>query len=393
VTGIVAATAAYEDWLATQVPVVRADLAVKHELMASGLFPFFRGTAYRWAQRWPLVCAALADAPRVLAVGDLHVENFGTWRDAEGRLVWGVNDVDEAAEMPYTNDLVRLVASAVVAAADARLAVGPQEAASAVLDGYAATLGDGGRPFVLAEHHHVIRNLATAAVKDPDRYWAKMASLPGETDAPPEMTAAARADLPAGTTDIRVGHRVAGVGSLGRPRVVATGILCGSAVAREAKAIVPSAWAWSASSAALAGADPTARHPVDPPPAHDPAGGSAAQAATMERLMGQATRAADPGWRVAAGRWVIRRLAPDCSRIELGDLPRERDETKLLHAMGEETANLHLATSGAAAAILADLGHRQAGWLTGAAVAMAADVRSDAATWGADWHHRHGGAG
>jgi len=32
----------------------------------------------------------------VLAVGDLHVENFGTWRDAEGRLIWGVNDFDES---------------------------------------------------------------------------------------------------------------------------------------------------------------------------------------------------------------------------------------------------------------------------------------------------------
>ena len=29
------------------------------------------------------------DAPQVLSVGDLHLENFGTWRDADGRLVWG----------------------------------------------------------------------------------------------------------------------------------------------------------------------------------------------------------------------------------------------------------------------------------------------------------------
>ena len=51
----------------------------------------------------------------MLAVGDMHVENFGTWRDAEGRLVWGVNDFDEAAKMPYTIDLVRLAASAMLA--------------------------------------------------------------------------------------------------------------------------------------------------------------------------------------------------------------------------------------------------------------------------------------
>lgn len=30
-----------------------------------------------------------------------------SWRDREGRLGWGTNDLDEAAEMPYTVDLVR----------------------------------------------------------------------------------------------------------------------------------------------------------------------------------------------------------------------------------------------------------------------------------------------
>ena len=54
----------------------------------------------------------LDHAPQVLGVGDLHVENFGTWRDAESRLVWGINDFDEACCLPYTHDLVRLAASA-----------------------------------------------------------------------------------------------------------------------------------------------------------------------------------------------------------------------------------------------------------------------------------------
>ena len=40
------------------------------------------------------------DAPKVLAVGDIHIENYGSWRDAEGRVVWGVNDFDEAAKCP-----------------------------------------------------------------------------------------------------------------------------------------------------------------------------------------------------------------------------------------------------------------------------------------------------
>jgi Ser/Thr protein kinase RdoA (MazF antagonist) len=92
-----------------QVHVVEADLRLKHRDMAGSLFAFLRATLYRWSQLWKEVCPDLTDAPRLLAVGDLHVENFRTWRDAEGRLVWGVNDFDEVAEMPYAVDLVRLV--------------------------------------------------------------------------------------------------------------------------------------------------------------------------------------------------------------------------------------------------------------------------------------------
>src|SRR5580698_3129974 len=82
-----------------------------HEQMKESFFEFFRGTFYRWAQLWPSVCADLCAAPKVLAVGDLHINSFGTWRDAEGRLCWGVDDFDEAYPLAYTNDLVRLAAS------------------------------------------------------------------------------------------------------------------------------------------------------------------------------------------------------------------------------------------------------------------------------------------
>ena len=77
----------------------------------------------------------MTKTPRVLGVGDLHVENFGTWRDAEGRLVWGVNDFDEVARMPYAVDLTRLVTSAVLAKRENGLAIDPGEAATAVLEG------------------------------------------------------------------------------------------------------------------------------------------------------------------------------------------------------------------------------------------------------------------
>ncbi|CAM5351294.1 hypothetical protein SALBM217S_02613 [Streptomyces griseoloalbus] len=43
--------------------------------------------------------------------GDLHAENYGTYMDAGGRLVFNVNDFDEAYVGPFLWDLKRFVAS------------------------------------------------------------------------------------------------------------------------------------------------------------------------------------------------------------------------------------------------------------------------------------------
>lgn len=53
----------------------------------------------------------MASAKSVLCVGDIHFQNYGTWRDVDGRLAWGVNDYDEAAKMTFVLVLVRLARS------------------------------------------------------------------------------------------------------------------------------------------------------------------------------------------------------------------------------------------------------------------------------------------
>src|SRR6266545_1095817 len=158
--GIVEATARYEAWLAERIPLVKADLALKHHAMSAGTFPFLRATFYRWAARWRALVSDVAAAPTVLAVGDLHVENFGTWRDAEGRLIWGVNDFDEACELPYTHDLVRLATSALLAAGDGQFSLSNRTMCDAILEGYGECLASGGRPIVLAERHTWLRDTA-----------------------------------------------------------------------------------------------------------------------------------------------------------------------------------------------------------------------------------------
>src|SRR6202163_150612 len=141
---IVKATKQYEDWLGLHIRIVEPDLQFKHEQMAAALFPFFRATFYRWLQVWPEECAELDRVPHILSVGDLHVENVGTWRDTDGRLVWGVNDFDEACVYPYTMDLVRLATSALLATRENRLAMKPKGSATAILAGYEQGMEEGG---------------------------------------------------------------------------------------------------------------------------------------------------------------------------------------------------------------------------------------------------------
>jgi hypothetical protein len=85
------------------------------------------------------------------------------------------------------------------------------------------------------------------------------------------------------------------------------------------------------------------------------------------------------------GRWVVRRLAPDCSRIELASLSQDRDEARLLYSMGWETANMHFGTPQAIARVKQDLGARRGRWLRKAAKAMLEATKKDWDKWRRDW--------
>jgi uncharacterized protein (DUF2252 family) len=90
-----------------------AAFRTKFRKMAAEPFAFYRGSAclfYADAARWsdPWVDDRTR---RVWIQGDLHAENFGTYLDGDGVLVFDVNDFDEAYVAPWTWDLRRLVAS------------------------------------------------------------------------------------------------------------------------------------------------------------------------------------------------------------------------------------------------------------------------------------------
>ena len=92
-----------------------AAFRVKFRKMAASAFAFYRGTACLFYARPDQERHAgpfLDDRTgRVWIHGDLHAENFGTYMDANGRLMFNVNDFDEAFVGPFTWDLKRFAAS------------------------------------------------------------------------------------------------------------------------------------------------------------------------------------------------------------------------------------------------------------------------------------------
>jgi uncharacterized protein (DUF2252 family) len=88
----------------------------KIDALASGAFSFLRGTFHLMAADLlqGRVPGAAPTAPEGLVVGDLHLENFGTYRGASGELCFDVNDFDETAPGPLDLDLKRLCTSAML---------------------------------------------------------------------------------------------------------------------------------------------------------------------------------------------------------------------------------------------------------------------------------------
>lgn len=346
------ATRSYENWMRSCTAVNEAHLRLKHKHMRESPFLFFRGTFYRWAQLWPDVCAGLRDAPKVLAVGDFHVGSFGTWRDTEGRLSWGVDDFDESYPLPYTNDLVRLAASVKIVIDSEKLTITFKEGCSAILEGYLKALKAGGCPFVLAERQKTLEQLGVEAFELPDGFWKKLDRLPVVHHGLPRgAKRVLRKALPHPNLDYKVVRREAGMGSLGQQRFVAIASWEGGHIAREVKAMLPSACVW-----------------LDGHIGH--------RQSHYQKAIQFAVRSHDPFQKIV-GTWLIRRLSPESNPIEIADLPEERDEETLLYAMGSEAANVHLGSKRQVANILRDLRRRRSSWLRSAAGDMAKVLEGD----------------
>lgn len=131
-------------------PLMRADPAAfraKYRKMARDPHAFYRGTACLFfhdvtkeTDDW-----AAHGSEKIWIHGDLHVENFGTYLNSDGRLVFDINDFDEAYLGRFTWDLQRFAASLALVAWQKAL---PEDAIRKLIARYA-------RSYLAQVNHYV----------------------------------------------------------------------------------------------------------------------------------------------------------------------------------------------------------------------------------------------
>jgi uncharacterized protein (DUF2252 family) len=126
-------------------------LAMKYKLMRSSPFVFLRGTCHLFYAGLPRD-KVLDDAPPVWICGDMHVENFGSYRGDNHLIYFDNNDFDEACLAPSLYELVRLLTSVLVGASDLKLSRAEALAlCHTAVDAYSAALAYGKSRWIEAE--------------------------------------------------------------------------------------------------------------------------------------------------------------------------------------------------------------------------------------------------
>jgi uncharacterized protein (DUF2252 family) len=118
-------------------------LEYKYARMRGSLFGFYRGTSHLFYQDWPQA-TSLDRTPVTWVTGDLHLENFGSYRSDNELVHFDIGDFDEGALAPAAWDLARFATSVLVGARG--LGLGGRDATAFTqhfIRSYAAALRDG----------------------------------------------------------------------------------------------------------------------------------------------------------------------------------------------------------------------------------------------------------
>jgi uncharacterized protein (DUF2252 family) len=140
-------------------------LQMKLKKLCDDAFVFLRGTCHLFYEAWPTDSvlpaeSVLNEAPRVWLCGDLHLENFGSYKGDNRLVYFDINDFDEAVLAPCTWDVARLLTSLLVGADSLKIKKRDARALCQVyLDAYCQALAAG-------RARWVERETATGMVRD-----------------------------------------------------------------------------------------------------------------------------------------------------------------------------------------------------------------------------------
>ena len=216
-------------------------IALKYQTMKQNPFAFFRGTCHLFYDDLHR-SGALQNSPSVWSCGDLHLQNFGTFKGDAIRqcgvrklVYFDVNDFDESALIPSSWDLVRLVTSVLLETENTQEALA---LAQNVLTAYAKTLATGKAGVLYRENASgVVKDLLqTLRKRDRAQFLKKrlrpktraLQRIPNKilTASPAAIhtvnhliqTWASTQSQPDFFQVLDITHRIAGSGSLGLPR-------------------------------------------------------------------------------------------------------------------------------------------------------------------------------
>lgn len=134
----------------------------KYQEMSVSPFSFFRATCHLFHEDWP-ISSELNQAPALWVCGDLHLENFGSYKSANRQVYFGINDFDEGNRAPLTRDITRLAVSTLLVGKSLGLnKVDRAKVTQELIDTYRQTL-EQGVSNNLAEANGVIGDLLQTA--------------------------------------------------------------------------------------------------------------------------------------------------------------------------------------------------------------------------------------
>jgi uncharacterized protein (DUF2252 family) len=218
-------------------------LALKYRKLRTDAFSFMRGSCHLFWARTPMA-PVLRKAPAVWTCGDLHLENFGSYKADNRQVHFDINDFDESLLAPATWDPLRLLTSILVGQGglglSKRQAELPEQLCGVFLDAYAAALGRGKARWVdrdtapspvsdllqLARQRSRPDFLDSRTVRTGKRRQIRLDGIKALPATPQQKFAvtafmddyAARQDDPGFFKVLDVAQRIAGTGSLGLDR-------------------------------------------------------------------------------------------------------------------------------------------------------------------------------